>query len=407
MSAKKNPPDHMKLVEPTETLTEKTKKAIEAAKPENGVDLAEELVAHLRRYLSILTDEAVIVVTWIFYAHSWEKFARTPYLAISSAERMSGKTTLMRWIRLLVPRPLTTAAISPAALYRTIPKTKPIMLIDELDTIFSNKPGKVDSERAETFRMVLNAGYERGNPVIVCAKGGGGIAQFDVYCPKVLAGIGALPDTIQSRCIPIMMQRRAGDETIERLDDEEPDAKFAELKSRVERWTIQSADAIDKAKANFPEALSDRGRDISKALFRIGTVIGSDWLAALEKALVTLLRPRAEDATLGQQLLADIKATFEDQRATVLSARQLTDGLLAMDGVQPWSDFYGKPITPTRVAKMLKHFSIVPKYFRVGSGRTYGYARGQFLDAWARYLVPISAEEAEGIEPPGLPLFEE
>ena len=41
--------------------------------------------------------------------------------------------------------------------------------------------------------------------------------DFATFCPKAIAGIGKLPDTIADRAIPITMKRRAPGETVERF----------------------------------------------------------------------------------------------------------------------------------------------------------------------------------------------
>jgi hypothetical protein len=43
------------------------------------------------------------------------------------------------------------------------------------------------------------------------------LAEFRVFCPKVLAGIGTLPDTIADRAVPIRLKRRQRNESVERF----------------------------------------------------------------------------------------------------------------------------------------------------------------------------------------------
>lgn len=60
----------------------------------------------------------------------------TAYLAITSAEKRSGKTRLLEVLELVVHAGLPTANTSDAALFRTISELGPTLLLDEVDAIF-------------------------------------------------------------------------------------------------------------------------------------------------------------------------------------------------------------------------------------------------------------------------------
>ena len=81
----------------------------------------------------------------------------TPYLAITRAEKRSGKTRLLEVLELLVRQPLPTANISDAALFRVIDEQKPTLLVDEVDAIFGPRRASVRS-----CAGCSNAGYRRG-----------------------------------------------------------------------------------------------------------------------------------------------------------------------------------------------------------------------------------------------------
>jgi hypothetical protein len=97
---------------------------------------------------------------------------------------------------------------------RKIDAERPTLLLDESDAAF-----KGDREYAEALRGVLNSGHRRGGKTTVCVGQGAeiGFKDFSTYCPKAIAGIGKLPDTVQSRSIPIRLKRRAPGERIERF----------------------------------------------------------------------------------------------------------------------------------------------------------------------------------------------
>ena len=133
-------------------------------------------------------------------------------------------------MRLLVAQPLPTANISDAALFRAIQLQRPTLLFDEVDAIF----GKGSREREE-LRGILNGGWTRGG----CVHRIGGpqrdsLESFDVFCPKALAAIGGLPDTVADRSITLTLKRKTAEERVERFRRREATAAAADLKKALE-----------------------------------------------------------------------------------------------------------------------------------------------------------------------------
>ena len=68
--------------------------------------LLDELVAYVRRYVVLKDSQAETVALWIMHTHAIDAADVTPYLAILSAEKRSGKSRLLEVLSLLVARPL-------------------------------------------------------------------------------------------------------------------------------------------------------------------------------------------------------------------------------------------------------------------------------------------------------------
>src|SRR5204862_1918291 len=100
---------------------------------------------------------------------------------------------LLEVLELVVCEPMLTENISEAALFRSIRETQPTILFDEVDAIFGPK-----ARDREDLRGMLNAGHRRGAAVMRCVGDGSKqrVEKFPVFSPKVLAGIGSLPDTL-------------------------------------------------------------------------------------------------------------------------------------------------------------------------------------------------------------------
>src|SRR3546814_458929 len=97
----------------------------------------------LGRFVAFPSTEAMhATAAWIVHCHAIDAFESTPRLAALSPEKGSGKTRLMEMLELLVPSPLLTVNISPAALFRKIDAGACTVLLDEADPSLGVKVAK-------------------------------------------------------------------------------------------------------------------------------------------------------------------------------------------------------------------------------------------------------------------------
>lgn len=106
----------------------------------------------------------------------------------------------------------------------------------------------------------------------------------------------------------------------------------------------------------------------------------------------------AQDLSLGVRLLVDIKAVMgdRDRRPTEI----LLERLNALEE-SPWGGWNdGKGMNPRDLAKRLKPYGIEPKVIKLADDKTArGYMRGDFADAWSRYLRDASATDVTDVTP--------
>ena len=174
--------------------------------------ILEDIVAFVRRYVVISAAQADAVALWCAHTFAIEAADTTPYIAVTSAEKRSGKSRLLEVLELLVRSPQSTTNISDSALFRAIGEYSPTLFFDEVDAVFR-------SREREDLRGLLNAGHRRG---AVAYRMGGkrmtDLEAFPVFCAKAFAGIGdCLSDTVRDRSIPIRLKKRARDEQLERF----------------------------------------------------------------------------------------------------------------------------------------------------------------------------------------------
>lgn len=337
--------------------------------------------AFLSRYVAFERwEQAAALALWVAHTHCIGAFDGSPYLAITSAERQSGKTLLLDLLELLVARPWRAGLPSDAVVFRKIDQEKPTLLLDEADAIFGRT-----ADRYEGLRALLNAGNRRGTKVPRCAAFGADLVEFEVFCPKAIAGIGELPTTVADRSIPIRLRRRNRlTEPVERFRRREVEPTAVEL-ATVLRGSL-AEDELRAARPELPSELSDRAADGWEPLLAIADAAGEAWGRRARRAAVALQGTgMLDDETEGIRLLSDIHAVFEEQRVGRLGTAELLAALCA-DESAPWGDYRGRTLSPHRLASLLRRYGIRSAQRRDNGPAVRGYERADFADAWGRYL---------------------
>jgi Protein of unknown function (DUF3631)/Toprim-like len=350
-----------------------------------GSEILDSVFRFIKRFVSLTDTQARITTLWVAHSHVLDATDCTPYLSINSAEKQSGKTRLLEILETLVCRPWLTGRATAAVLTHKIDDVKPTLLLDESDAAFAGV-----KEYAEVLRGILNTGYRRGGASSCCVGQGANISyrDFETFCPKAIAGIGKLPDTVADRSIPIRLKRaRPGEVQRFRRRDAEPEA--GEIKSRLVAWCGASLETLRDARPEMPTSLSDRQADCCEPLLAIADLVGGDWSVKARRALVELCtKAQADDQSTGVCLLADIRDIFDERRVRRISSAELVDALVANE-TSPWGEWVnGKPITKPKLSRLLGKFGIVPASLRFGETTLKGYVLDDFEDAFSLYLPP-------------------
>jgi Protein of unknown function (DUF3631) len=348
--------------------------------------LLDDVVRFVRRFVVLSDHQADAVALWISHTHAMDAADATPYLTITSPEKRCGKSRLLLDVfPPLIHEPLPTANISDAALFRAIEKNKPTLLLDEIDAVFGSK-----AREREELRGLLNAGYRRG---LKAHRMGGTNARtleaFEVFCPKAFAGIGeSLPDTITDRAITIRLQRRLPEEAIERFRQRLVAPEAEELRDRLADWLEPQLAELRSAWPNLPDELDDRAQDVWEPLLAIAELAGGEWPERARRAAVALSGPEAKaDAEESKTalLLRDIYTVFDNGAGDRLRTTELIEQLSAIEE-SPWGDWFGKPITPQTLSKLLRPHRIRTLPIWVEGATVRGYKREQFEEAFHRVL---------------------
>jgi Protein of unknown function (DUF3631) len=347
----------------------------------DGRELLEALTTFVRGYVVMSEPQAVAVALWIVHTHALDGCEVSPILGVTSAEKRSGKTRLLDVLELLVARPWRVVMPSEAVLFRKLDADRPTLLLDEVDAIFHVKA----NGNVEGLRALLNAGNRPGTEVPRCVGPSQSLRSFKVFSAKALAGIRELPDTIADRAILIRLKRRSRTEPVERFRQRDADEAALPLQQWASSWAGHHGPALAEARPELPDELDDRAQDAWEPLLAIAELAGEEWPARARAAALALADAR-EDDSAGVRLLADIRAIFAAQDVDRVSSATLAAQLHEIEEA-PWSEWYGKPLTKTGIARLLAHFDVRPRTVRLDDETTAkGYRRDQFDDVFNRYL---------------------
>ncbi|HKQ39937.1 MAG TPA: DUF3631 domain-containing protein [Verrucomicrobiae bacterium] len=382
--------------------------------PCNPSLLLSDLRDLITRFVVLPEMAAETLALWVVHTYAFTLREVTTYIGVVSPEKRCGKTTLLELLGLLAHEAIAAANISPSALFRVIEEARPTLIIDEADTFMQAR---------DEMAGILNAGYRKGNSYVVRVSetksrrkppGGtsytslqstdnptipsSGLVRFSCWCPKVMAAIGRLPDTLADRCIVITMQRKMPGEKCDRL--RELDA--AQYRQRGADFVREHSDAIARARPDIPSALNDRAADIWEPLLAIADIAGGDWPALARHAAEKLSASYDDDITLMGYLLKDLRALMLNSKVDRVLSRDIIRVLNPMHD-RPWEDLRrGRDINEWWLGRRLAELGIRSRPIRTGDDVAKGYLLADIEHAFRRYVPnsDLSAAKPQNVAVP-------
>lgn len=170
-----------------------------------------------------------VLALHVLGSYFFELYPAYPYINMNGP-RGSGKTTVGRVAEALGFNGHWNINFSEAALFRTIQREKPYLVIDEAE----NMKNRADADTFHALMSILKAGYQRGVRVPRQNKNNIEITEyFSVYSPKMICNVHGLEDILQDRSIVIVTQE-APKSVVLRDDQPDKDMRlFVDLRDRL------------------------------------------------------------------------------------------------------------------------------------------------------------------------------
>lgn len=347
--------------------------------PVNSDELINEIQAVFLRFLMIPQGMELVLALWVI--HTWipECSFIYPILDIFSPRPRCGKTLFLEILEALVYKPLMSANISTASLFRIIDKYSPTMLIDEADTYFK--------ERHE-LRGIINAGHRRGGKVFRCVGDDNIPKPFSVWGPKAIAAIGMLPPTLKDRGLPVQMMRKKPSEKVDRWRPDKHPAQLIPIKRKILRWKIDNLDLLQNADPDVPDTLQDRAQDNWRPLLAIAKVASQALYDKASQAALTLSGNEEEEDAVTGQLLADLYTLFASGFLNSIPTSQILASLHDKED-RPWGSWkFNKPMNSQQLAYLLRPYGVRPRQTWQTDilSNVRGYHLADLEEAFDRYL---------------------
>lgn len=347
----------------------------------DGAAILDQVHAAITRYLILPSAEAVdAVVLWIAATHAQPAWGHAPRLVIRAPEKRCGKSRLLDVVEATCHNPLITVNASPAAVYRAVgTDDPPTILLDEADTIFG-----VNADGNEDLRGLLNAGHQRNRPAIRWDHNTRTLEKIPTFAMAALAGIGAMPDTIEDRAVVVRMRRRAPGERVAPYRERRDGPALRALAQQLNQWLRGHLAELAAVEPAMP--VEDRAADTWEPLVAVADLAGGTWPDRARRACEVLTADRDGSTPPSDRirLLADCRIAFRgaDAIPTTVLLDRLRD-----DPEAPWAEYGGTGLTARKLGMLLAEYDIRSTNIRFGPpyGQVKGYLRTEFVDAWNRY----------------------
>src|SRR5215472_6403571 len=164
--------------------------------PIDGNALLNQVSQFIGRYLQCSEHQRTVLALWVLHTHITTAAQVTPYLAIQSAQKQSGKTLCLQLLSLLCADPALTSGFTANTLTRRIDGPISTILLDECQATVGTR----SRSKAPALRAILASGYHSGPGYTDATH------ERNTFSPKAFAGMGQLPEALADRSISIILE---------------------------------------------------------------------------------------------------------------------------------------------------------------------------------------------------------
>jgi putative DNA primase/helicase len=309
-------------------------------------ELFNEIMVRIAREVTIEPHQLWVCGLWVMFTWIHPQMDFSPVLYVTGPTMECGKTTLLNVIGKMVRRPAKTANVSAAAVYRLSELYHPSLLMDEAQ----------DQLNDRDFWLVIKSGHTPGEYAIRCNPNTSEPEAFDVFCPKLLAGIGRAGAQIMSRSIIVEMERKDGERD---RSVKESDPAFVEIRRKLARW---ANDAGDLRRFQLPKGSQSRlrHRDNWESLYRVACGVSQ----AVARQLVNFIPSFVdEEQDYATYLLDSLRKLYREHGQLTKDGFMGSEAIveaLNRDKEAPWYAKDDKGLSVRALSDRLRRYKVKP-----------------------------------------------
>src|SRR5215470_12083709 len=272
---------------------------------DKGADLLDQIDRFISRYLECSDSQRMIMAYWVLHTHCHDAAQVTPYLAIQSAEKQSGKSLCLQLLSMIAADSALTTSYTASSLSKRTDDIVPTVLLDEFQATIGTRA----RSKSPLLRAVLSSGFQTGVGYTT------GTGERNLFAAKAFAGMGQLPQDIAQRSISVVLQPLTGNSKVRRFDFLRATEEANDLRGRLIAWAEGVIPILKKkppySRDKFPPDLSPRQQDMIEPLLEIADFIGEGWSDLVREALADSFQEQsAFELKESLQLLADVRDCF-------------------------------------------------------------------------------------------------
>ncbi len=371
----------------------------------NIPELYQRIHSYISRFVIFQDQQSLIfLVLWIMGTYIYMIFRYFPYVWLT-AEKASGKTTLMEVICEIAFNGDLMNNPTEAVIFRDIENNQPSMLIDEVENL-----SKRDKEAYGALISILNSGFNQAGKVKRAERSGKGnftIKNYSSYSPKMFAGIKDIDDVLQDRTVKVRLIRKKDSENAKRYKTR-PEVLELQKMIRDDLYLFALTFGSELAEAYFSDIsenlpgfdhLNNRELDIWEPILTIAMLIDTlnknhvicDQLIEFSKAAAKEKQADSVSANETYKLLTLLKEMIEEKEVIQLKEK---------DGIQYFSakavfeyfqntDEYDWLQSKNKLSNLLKKVEItsIQERIHLKRERLYLISKQTFADYCERFKI--------------------
>jgi len=361
-------------------------------------DILESIKTVIHKHVILDDGVSSALALWVVHTYVYTAREAVAYVAIESPEKRCGKSTLISVLSAMACRPIVASNITSGAIFTAIEEHSPTLFIDEADTFLAGN---------SAMRGILNCGNTIRTAFVLrsvatrlrrsatgeATEGGKAVSRkrvvrYSCYCPKVVALIGTVPETIADRSIVVRMERKNTTQTVLPLSQ----LDVAEITAQCARFAKDCAYLVERHEIVRIEGINDRAADTYEPLAVLAEIAGGEWPGRLAAAAQSLESPLAKVAS-GSELVLAVLSAFAMRGADKMFTRNLVQEINQSGRDVNLACFGGRPANEFSLAKALRCYGIRPKAIRIGCDVSKGYCVADFRGAREKYVTTAEAQQ--------------